>query len=291
MPHQPQPPRSPPPAPGIPREPTPFEILEQLEDERLAGTSALVRQITLEHYYAHLPNVELDWEIEGAYVCRVVGLQCYGTKSKSAWHFREHLRRAFHFNHNASQTPQEISPRPRRRPPLMQPATIQANDEPNIVSEVIETSDSDDLPMEGSNVGNIASEVVEIQDSGEPPMEIPRPAKMLPQIIEIEDSDESLIERESIQGEISNSQESMGERFSPASEITDSQEVEMPGLEYTSDIPDRDSELWDMDKPASGQWRSDDDSDSESMKSVIFVTSCEVDNCQRCALDFTVSTM
>jgi hypothetical protein len=53
------------------------ETLQDIEDERLFAVSATVRRIVWAHLYAHLPNVEVDWELEGKTCCRVMEARCY----------------------------------------------------------------------------------------------------------------------------------------------------------------------------------------------------------------------
>ncbi|KAF4951933.1 hypothetical protein FSARC_12776 [Fusarium sarcochroum] len=46
--------------------------------------------------YDHLPNSELDWSMGGRFVCRVVGLECYGMVSTGQGDLAKHLRSVKH---------------------------------------------------------------------------------------------------------------------------------------------------------------------------------------------------
>ncbi|KAL6787584.1 hypothetical protein J3E68DRAFT_431965 [Trichoderma sp. SZMC 28012] len=66
------PPSSSPPVPAMAameRQSTPWETLQAFEDERLSTNSSVMRVSLYGPLYAHLPNVYLDWELEG-YICR-----------------------------------------------------------------------------------------------------------------------------------------------------------------------------------------------------------------------------
>ncbi|KAL7899048.1 hypothetical protein HDV64DRAFT_235245 [Trichoderma sp. TUCIM 5745] len=67
------------------------ETLQDLEDERLSIVSEIIRQIAYEDIYAHLPNLYIDWELEGPYVCRVIGKICHGQDFKQESKLKTHL--------------------------------------------------------------------------------------------------------------------------------------------------------------------------------------------------------
>lgn len=107
----PTPPLSPPPPAQLERESTPCtylliempytnvywlmigETLQDLEDQRRFAVSVIVRRIVWADMYAHLPNVELDWELEGRLCCRVIGTKCYGQMIEG---IERHLQTVYH---------------------------------------------------------------------------------------------------------------------------------------------------------------------------------------------------
>ncbi|OBS25184.1 hypothetical protein FPOA_05719 [Fusarium poae] len=68
-----------------------------------------IRKMSLMHYvaplYSHLPNVEIDWDLDGpASVCHVVGPSCYGRDQKRVSALKKHLQRKMHVQHDANLT-------------------------------------------------------------------------------------------------------------------------------------------------------------------------------------------
>ncbi|KAI3575577.1 hypothetical protein IWW34DRAFT_882203 [Fusarium oxysporum f. sp. albedinis] len=55
-----------------------------------------------EHHYSHLPNSEIDWELPGKEICRVVGLSCYGRVYVSSYALGQHLKTKKHRNYDES---------------------------------------------------------------------------------------------------------------------------------------------------------------------------------------------
>ncbi|KAK0759544.1 hypothetical protein N5P37_007732 [Trichoderma harzianum] len=94
------------------RQSTPWETLQAFEDERLSTNSSVMRESLYGPFYAHLPNVYLDWELEG-YVCRVLGSKCYGLKLPKPSNLMKHLRSPYHLRHDEMRAPQRQSPPPR----------------------------------------------------------------------------------------------------------------------------------------------------------------------------------
>lgn len=51
-----------------------------------------------EHFYRHLPNSVIDWELDASYTaCRVVGMPCYGRDCKKSHALKVHLNAKPHF--------------------------------------------------------------------------------------------------------------------------------------------------------------------------------------------------
>lgn len=72
------------------------QTLQALEDERLAIVSSVVRELMYGHMYAHLPNVNVDWDLEGSAVCRVEGSRCHGDDFEEPYKLQEHLGTSYH---------------------------------------------------------------------------------------------------------------------------------------------------------------------------------------------------
>ncbi|KAM6484752.1 hypothetical protein HDV62DRAFT_388731 [Trichoderma sp. SZMC 28011] len=108
---------TPSPSPEPEREPTPipWQTLQALEDERLAIVSSVIRELMYGHMYAHLPNVNVDWDLEGSAVCRVEGARCHGDDFEEPHKLQEHLGTSYHLAHNATQIPRERTPPPGER--------------------------------------------------------------------------------------------------------------------------------------------------------------------------------
>ncbi|KAL7808404.1 hypothetical protein V8C26DRAFT_413296 [Trichoderma gracile] len=157
------PPPSPPPSPPSPdpppiaaREPTPWEDLQVLEDERLFASSAVLRELLYGEMYAHLPNEHLDWDLEGVGICRVTGGKCYGKIFSSRHTLKPHLLGLYHTARHANLPPRELTPPPRAR----NNATVTARMSPGGTSntenqawditggEVLEIPDSEDESFE-----------------------------------------------------------------------------------------------------------------------------------------------
>ncbi|KAL6822730.1 hypothetical protein J3E69DRAFT_367410 [Trichoderma sp. SZMC 28015] len=119
MPSPPSPPPLPSPKPSPPpepeREPIPWQTLQALEDERLAIVSSVIRELMYGHMYAHLSNVNVDWDLEGSAVCRVEGTRCHGDDFEEPYKLQEHLRTSYHLTHNATQIPRQRTPPPGER--------------------------------------------------------------------------------------------------------------------------------------------------------------------------------
>ncbi|QYT00279.1 hypothetical protein H0G86_007369 [Trichoderma simmonsii] len=109
----PSPKLSPPPEPE--GEPIPWQTLQALEDERLAIVSSVIRELMYGHIYAHLPNVNVDWDLEGSAVCRVEGARCHGDDFEEPYKLQEHLGTSYHLAHNATHIPRERTPPPGER--------------------------------------------------------------------------------------------------------------------------------------------------------------------------------
>ncbi|KAL6825167.1 hypothetical protein V8C40DRAFT_266081 [Trichoderma camerunense] len=293
----------PPPSPSPPvpamaaveRESTPWETLQAFEDERLSTNSSVIRESLYGPFYAHLPNVYLDWELEG-YVCRVVGSKCYGLKVPKPSILMKHLRSSYHLRHNEMQPPREQTPPPRKN-------YVRQNTEvtPNEATAPVGPLDSQDIPavIEILDSQEIPT-IIEIPDSQfedlwsetstpvhqnieTAPHEATTPVDALdgrytPTIIEIPDSQaEDLWSEIFTPSKIEDGRVLLHEATAPEvlpSEIEDSQE----DIQHLSTAPLVANEL-----------ESDEGSDTESMKSVIYVKPCEVPDCEKCALDFTIS--
>ncbi|KAK0756335.1 hypothetical protein N5P37_010986 [Trichoderma harzianum] len=260
--------------PVVDREPTPWDTVQALEDERLSANSAVIRQLIYEPMYAHLTNVYIDWDLEG-YVCRVIGSRCYGRLFPGPFRMQEHLRIPYHLAHNASHAPRELTPPPRTDYVRRSIETSGAGSnlaEPDANPNAIEIEMLPDL-VSG------ASMFAEIPDSQDPGSEF---TVVVRDSVEIPDSKESgseLSAFDSPPGEISDilthvtDVVTMGDS---TSEIEHTQVSIIPVLQHPSIMK--------------GTEANDESSDdTESVKSVIFVKPCEERNCEKCAGNFTVS--
>ncbi|KAL6822823.1 hypothetical protein J3E69DRAFT_381958 [Trichoderma sp. SZMC 28015] len=145
------------------RESTPRETLQAFEDEWLSTNSSVIRESLHGPFYAHLPNVYLDWELEG-------------------------------YRHNEMQAPREQTPPPRRN-------YVRRNTEatPNEATAPVGPLDSQDIPtfieIPDSQTEDLWSETsTPVHQNIEPtPHEATTPVDILdgrytPTIIEIPDS-------------------------------------------------------------------------------------------------------
>ncbi|KAF4463554.1 sugar transport stp1 [Fusarium albosuccineum] len=57
---------------------TPWKDLQVTVDAKVKVAAEAAREHFLSYFYQHLPNSEIDWSMNGLYVCRVVGLSCCG---------------------------------------------------------------------------------------------------------------------------------------------------------------------------------------------------------------------
>ncbi|KAJ4858234.1 hypothetical protein T069G_06501 [Trichoderma breve] len=108
------PPSSSPPVPAMAameRQSTPWETLQAFEDERLSTNSSVMRVSLYGPFYAHLPNVYLDWELE-SYVYRVLGSKCYGLKLPKPSVLQQHIQSPYHMKYNEMQAPRQQTPPP-----------------------------------------------------------------------------------------------------------------------------------------------------------------------------------
>ncbi|EGR46250.1 uncharacterized protein TRIREDRAFT_110224 [Trichoderma reesei QM6a] len=91
-----------PPSSATSTESIPWEDLQAFEDEALALNTAVLRQTLYGHLYAHLPNEQIDWDLEGENVCRVIGARCYGIILALRGLLIVHLGNHYHLDRNAS---------------------------------------------------------------------------------------------------------------------------------------------------------------------------------------------
>ncbi|KAL7941464.1 hypothetical protein V8C42DRAFT_334641 [Trichoderma barbatum] len=223
------------------RESTPWETLQQLEDERLSNTSAVIRELLYGYMYAHLENEYIDWELDGNLVCRVVGSECYGHVYRDVKKMERHLKNPYHMAHNAAQPPRQQTPPPRSY--MRQDVRIQIAEGNSIPEAPNQDSTMSEIPGNQELFENPDSrDILEILDSEDVNSEVTGS-----QLLEIPESD-------GISSEFTSSQ-------IPISPVTS-----VPAQEDISD-----------------------ESESESIKSVIFVKECKVTNCQQC-IAFTIST-
>lgn len=72
------------------------EELQELQIVKEKRLCELSREIHQGHYYASLPNSEIDWSLEGRNVCRIVRCPFYGHVFEPACCLRVHLHNATH---------------------------------------------------------------------------------------------------------------------------------------------------------------------------------------------------
>ncbi|KAF9773763.1 hypothetical protein IL306_008391 [Fusarium sp. DS 682] len=89
-----QPPTPAPPPPSPPALPM-DELITSIE-AKVERAAMAAREHLLGPTFAHLPNVQLDWTLEGQYVCRVVGMKCHGKDCKQRVRLRTHLHSKGH---------------------------------------------------------------------------------------------------------------------------------------------------------------------------------------------------
>ncbi|GKT98012.1 sugar transport protein stp1 [Fusarium langsethiae] len=102
-----------PPAPEAPasEELTIPELKAEIDQKvRLAAETA--REARWSHFYDHIPRTELDWTLEGRYVCRAVHLRCYGSDLRDGFNYGIHLRTAAHLRHEAELAAEWVEPSP-----------------------------------------------------------------------------------------------------------------------------------------------------------------------------------
>jgi hypothetical protein len=63
---------------------------------RLGMANIMARMVRVGHLYTLLPNFPIDWELEGHYICRVIGMSCYAKKFKIITKLEIHLQNKFH---------------------------------------------------------------------------------------------------------------------------------------------------------------------------------------------------
>ncbi|OTA08654.1 hypothetical protein A9Z42_0003580 [Trichoderma parareesei] len=78
------------------------EDLQAFEDEALALHTAVLRQTLYGDLYAHLPNEQIDWDLVGENVCRVIGARCYGIIFALRGLLIVYLGNYYHLDRNAS---------------------------------------------------------------------------------------------------------------------------------------------------------------------------------------------
>ncbi|KAL6787493.1 hypothetical protein J3E68DRAFT_431877 [Trichoderma sp. SZMC 28012] len=165
---EPSPPPPPLPTPSPPPEPerqsTPWQTLAALENERLLNSPSMMRELAYGYMYAHLQNVNVDWDLEGSTVCRVEGNGCHGHDFEELHKLEQHLRAPYHLAHNATQSPFQWPPRPRRyckhmRQEVQEQITQSddmaiaetTNDEIALLSEIPDSQGSITLPFTDSD--------------------------------------------------------------------------------------------------------------------------------------------
>ncbi|KAK0759457.1 hypothetical protein N5P37_007645 [Trichoderma harzianum] len=260
---------TPPPPLELAREATPCkrkanqeqgETLQELENERLAAASSIIREQLYGPLYAHLPNVYLDWELEG-YICRVIGSRCFGHDFVHLHLLKRHLESGYHQAHNATHGPVERTPPPRQNYVRQENRILgtevdridiqeAATDDVTLFPELINHQDT---PSRATAIQHLQ---LEIEDSEDSCSELPTNQHLLS---EVRDSgDLEIPPSESLLSEIPDSE------GSPQLPLTDLPNATKPGLDYETDH------------------------ESESVESVIVVVPCEVANCEKC-IEFTVS--
>ncbi|RSL94156.1 hypothetical protein CDV31_014436 [Fusarium ambrosium] len=88
---------------------TPWQELQVAEDAKMEMAAQEARKAMTGSLYNHLRNSEIDWSIEGRYICRVVGMSCFGKKFDRRG-LTVHLKGRPHLRYDAQVTP----PRPQR---------------------------------------------------------------------------------------------------------------------------------------------------------------------------------
>lgn len=56
----------------------------------------MLRELSYGYMYAHLQNVNVDWDLEGSTVCRVEGNGCHGHDFEELDKLQQHLRTPYH---------------------------------------------------------------------------------------------------------------------------------------------------------------------------------------------------
>ncbi|KAJ4254443.1 hypothetical protein NW762_010041 [Fusarium torreyae] len=75
--------------------------LQRSVDDQVKVAAVAARQHLSGHFYDHLPNFQLDWSLEGRYVCRVVGMPRFGQISVRSGQCKSHLRAKKNLDHDA----------------------------------------------------------------------------------------------------------------------------------------------------------------------------------------------
>ncbi|KAL7798784.1 hypothetical protein V8C43DRAFT_328683 [Trichoderma afarasin] len=289
------PPSSSPPVPAMAameRQSTPWETLQAFEDERLSTNSSVMRVSLYGPFYAHLPNVYLDWELEGY---RYNEMQA--PRQQTPPPLTNYVRQ------NTEAAPKEATTPSRQYIPTeiedsqaedlwtASSTSIRQNTEatPNEATAPVGPLDSQDIPtfieIPNSQTEDLWSETsTPVHQNIEPtPHEATTPVDILdgrytPTIIEIPDSQaEDLWSEIFTPSKIEDGRVLLDEATAPEvlpSEIEDSQ----GGIQHLLTAPLVANEL-----------ESDDGTDSESVKSVIYITPCELPDYERCTLGFTTS--
>ncbi|KAH6973114.1 hypothetical protein BKA56DRAFT_676899 [Ilyonectria sp. MPI-CAGE-AT-0026] len=96
-------------------QPDEWEHLQREEDERLDEIRKFVLRFHIGYLYEHLGNVEIDWDLDGPeYICRVVGLPCYGYDYRKTGTVKLHLHTPSHIRQNDRSPARPLTPKPRR---------------------------------------------------------------------------------------------------------------------------------------------------------------------------------
>ncbi|KAG5802288.1 hypothetical protein H9Q74_013044 [Fusarium xylarioides] len=99
------------------------QILHEQDQRRIAVTIE-TRQQYCGTFYSHLPNSDIDWEIEGRFICRVKHIVCYGKNYINGTRLMDHLKSARHKKFDAALSRQiQALPSNKRQP---EPPTARA---------------------------------------------------------------------------------------------------------------------------------------------------------------------
>ncbi|KAJ3536592.1 hypothetical protein NM208_g6651 [Fusarium decemcellulare] len=100
---------------------TPWKDLQVTVDAKVKVAAEATREHFLSHFYQHLPNSEIDWSMNGLYVCRVVGLSYYGNSFAKPVKLKLPLKTKADLEHDAGLTAQFTAPTPSHpQPPTLE---------------------------------------------------------------------------------------------------------------------------------------------------------------------------